>query len=85
MAHVVLGRRAMMDLKTIFDAITLESALGEALGPLGAVAFLALAATLFGVTLGVLVRGLFEQNRAPSAPARPLALGRPEARAAAAG
>ena len=68
-----------MDLKTIFDAVTFESSLGEALGPLAAIAFLGLAVALFAVTLGVMVRGVVEQTRGPSTPARSLALGRSEA------
>ena len=64
----------MMDLKTIFDAVAVDSALGEALGPLAAIAFLALGAALVGVTLGVMVRGVLEQLRGPTEALRPVAV-----------
>ena len=55
----------MMDFKTILDAVAFDSVLSEALGPFAAVAFVALAATLIGVTVGVTVRGALEQMRGP--------------------
>ena len=64
----------MHDWSTIVETITFDTSLGEALGPYPALAFLALAATLIGVTLGVMVRGALEQLRGPGALKRPAAV-----------
>ncbi len=67
----------MYDWKTIVEAVAFDSPLGEAFGPYAPLAFLALAATLFGVTLGVMVRGVLDQMRGPTGPERPVAVGYP--------
>ncbi|MDG2303208.1 MAG: hypothetical protein P8R42_00915 [Candidatus Binatia bacterium] len=55
----------MLDWKTIVETLAFDTTLGEAFGPYAALAFLGLAATLIGVTLGVMVRNAFEQVRGP--------------------
>lgn len=55
----------MYDVETIMEALALDTTFGEAFGPYAVLAFIALAATLVGVTLGVLVRDVREQLRGP--------------------
>lgn len=64
----------MYDFKTILEALALDTTLGEAFGPFATIAFIGLAATLVGVTLGVMVRGVLEQVRGPEYRARAAAL-----------
>ena len=66
----------MQTWNTIIQAVGYDTTLADVLGPYGMVAFLAVAGTLFGVTLGVLIRGVLEQLRGPRAaqpPATPTA------------
>jgi len=55
----------MFDFNSILEALALDTTLGEAFGPFATLAFIGLAATLVGVTLGVTVRGMIEQIRGP--------------------
>lgn len=64
----------MFDFKSVLEALALDTTLGEAFGPYATLAFIGLAATLVGVTLGVAVRGMIEQIRGPEPSDRPAAV-----------
>jgi len=57
----------MYNWSTIADTVVYDTTLGDVFGLYGALAFLAIAGALFGVTLAILVRGVLEQMRAPEA------------------
>lgn len=55
----------MYDVEKFMEVLALDTTFGEAFGPYAVLAFIGLAATLVGVTLGVLVRDVREQLRGP--------------------
>ena len=67
----------MYDVETIMEALALDTTFGEAFGPYAMLAFIALAATRVGVTLGVRVRDVREQLRGPVGSRRAALLGAP--------